>query len=152
MDVIDFNNPMSASYNDNIIMEKIGIRDSTYRESDSMNNAIQLALLQQELETNKRKMAELEKNKQPRREHFTGGECGCASEGMCSKKTKCGCTDSSINFDNKKILLILVVVMVAFCVMQYFSYKNEMKEMLMLVCTMIKQNTQPVNGQQQQLP
>jgi hypothetical protein len=135
-------------------MEKIGIRDSSYKESDSMNHAIQVALLQQELEANKRKLNELEKvrNRQSNREHFTGGSCGCEStEGMKGKKTKCNHvpdTDESLGFDNKKILLILVVILAAFCVIQYFSYKNEMKEMMMLLCTMLKSD----NSKQQQVP
>lgn len=153
MDIIDFNNPMSSSYSDNILMEKIGIRDSSYKESDSMNHAIQVALLQQELEANKRKLNELEKvrDRQSNREHFTGGSCSCeATEGMKGKKTKCNHvsdTDEPLSLDNKKILLILVVILAAFCIIQYFSYKNEMKEMMMLLCTMLKSD----NSNQQQL-
>ncbi len=150
MDSIDINNPLSSSYSENILMEKLGIRDAAYKESDSMNHAIQVALLQQELETNKRKVQELEKNKhteyKTRREHFTGG-CDCGgSEGMQSKERKIrDDTVDMFGLNNKKVLLILVVILAAFCIIQYFSYKNEMKEMMMMICTMIRDNKTTAN-------
>lgn len=154
MDIIDINNPLSSSYTDNILMEKIGIRDSSYKESDNMNHIIQMALLQQELEANKRKLNELEKSreKQNHREHFTSG-CDCSStEGMHDKKTKCRHKHDSeepvdsLGLNNKKILMILVIVLAAFCIIQYFSYKSEMKEMMMMLCSLLKQDGKAVTS------
>ena len=40
----------------------------------------------------------------------------------------------------KKFMVILVVIMAAFCVIQYFSYKNEMHELMSAMCLMLKNN------------
>ena len=141
MDILDINNPLSSSFTDNIIAEKLNLRDSTYKENDGMNTAIQMALLQQELETNKRKLKEYEKNsldsgKSNTREHFAGG-CGCSKNKPTCKCESENYAGSSI-LDNKKILILLIIILAAFCIVQYFSYKNEMKEMMMILCSLIK--------------
>ena len=150
---IDFNNPSSSSFGDSIIAEKIGLRDSSYNQVNDMNSAIQVALLQQELERNKRQMQELEKSRQTTREHFDGG-CGCGVEGLRNKKSSCKQCPSSSNSNvrdssdsesviygvDKRILLILVIVLAAFCIVQYFSYKSELKEMMTLLCVMLNKS------------
>lgn len=165
---IDFNNPSSSSFGDSIIAEKLGLRDSSYNQVNDMNSAIQVALLQQELERNKRQMQELEKLRHTTREHFDGG-CGCGVEGLRNKKSSCKqCQSSSHSSNNslsnnslsnsnlngrdssdsesviygvdKRILLILVIVLAAFCIVQYFSYKSEMKEMMMILCAMLNKS------------
>jgi hypothetical protein len=116
-------------------------------KQQTSNDKIRTALLENELSETKKKLAQKET-----RDGFTGGGCGCGSiEGM-HKGTHNTCkSDSSerplsddLNdllgvFNNRKFLIILVFVLAAFCIVQYFNHKNETREMIDLMCAMLKQ-------------
>lgn len=71
-----------------------------------------------------------------RREHFTGGSCGCASEGMksgfCHRHQS---SDDSLDdlFSNKKLVMLLGFLLIVFAVMQYFTYQSETKELMSMI-------------------
>jgi hypothetical protein len=145
MDVYsDYANPVG--FDQRLIMGKLGYETPSMIESPNVNERLKAALVEQELAESRRKIAGLEAEAaKPTREHFVSGGCGCSSsEGMRS-----GCRNKSRSHDDddgdtimgltiKKFLVILVVIMAAFCVIQYFSHQNEMREMIAAMCAMMK--------------
>ncbi len=100
-------------------------------------------------------------------EKFTGGSCGCGVESFRASKPRRhveGCTvgnevnkkSNAVNNTDKndfgnnddeylvnllggrKILLLLIFILAAFCIIQYFSYKSEMKELVDNVYKMLQ--------------
>jgi hypothetical protein len=135
----------TLSYDQQILAEKLGVTDHSFRPTDELNNNIQIAVLRNELETSKKVINAL-KNSNIQREHFTGG-CGCnGTEGMhgstCRHKKRAEFSDDSLEsqfgLSHKKLLMILVIVLAAFCVVQYFSYKSDVKEMMQMMMVMMQ--------------
>lgn len=115
---------------------------SSTKQSTS-DDKIRTALLENELSETKKKLAQKET-----RDGFTGG-CGCgSSEGMNKGYKQERYPSNNLDdlddlmgvFTNRKFLIILVFILAAFCVVQYFNHKSETREMLDLMCAMMKQN------------
>ncbi len=139
----DYANPIG--FDQRLIMGKLGYDTPSQIERPNVNDRLKVALVEQELAESRKKIAQLESNnkKETSREHFTvGGNCGCSSEGM--KSNKCSCRsnidpdDNIMGISTKKFLIILVVVMAAFCVIQYFSRQTEMREMMAVLYSVIR--------------
>ena len=152
----DYANPVG--YDQRLIMDKLGY--DTYstiekKKPDSVNDRLRLALLEHELAESRRKLSDADNKPQvirdadnkPQviRETFVSGGGGCvcgASEGMRSRSNRYDLEDGEtiMGISMKKFMVILVVIMAAFCVIQYFSYKNEMHELMSAMCLMLKNN------------
>ena len=142
----------SLAYDERVVAEKLGIYDYSPKPSDDVNINLKLALLQEELANSKKQLSQL-KRKTPKqtRETFVSGGCECgSSEGFSSKNksTQKSGTDESI-LDNKKLLLFLVIILAAFCIIQYISYKNENKELIDMMCMLMKHTTSSTSSQTQ---
>lgn len=138
----------SLAYDEQLVAEKLGIYDYSPKPSDDVNINLKLALVQEELANSKKQLSQLKRNNTPKqtRETFVSGGCGC--EGFtCNAKTNVqnGKTQPSdveeFILDNKKLLLFLVIILAAFCIIQYISYKNENKELLDMICMLMKHTT-----------
>jgi hypothetical protein len=104
---------------------------------------LKLALLQDELAVSKRQIEQLKTTK-PKRENFVSGGC-CSMDGFHSKKDV-PVPDETI-FDNKKLLIFLVIVLAAFCIVQYITYRNENRELFEMLCYLVKNNGTPPSNQ-----
>ena len=131
-------NPLA--YDEQVIAEKLGMNDYAPSRSSDLNTNLKIALLQEELAASKRRIQQMTRTK-PTRETFVGGGCGC--EGMETPATPAVTSESANPFsellDNKKFLLFLVIVLLAVCVMQYFSHRSENKEILDAVYAAMRQ-------------
>lgn len=148
MDIFaDYTNPVG--YDQRLIMDKLGYdTPSTVEKSNNVNDRLRLALLEHELAESRRKLQEVDvSKKQATRETFvSGGSCGCGSaEGMKSKprQTYQELEDGEtiMGLSMKKFMIILVIIMAAFCVIQYFSHQSEMREIMSAMCLMLKNNS-----------
>ncbi len=145
-----FHDPLS--YDEQVVAEKLGIYDYSPKPENDVNMNLRMALLQEELNTSKKRIASLQRaGQKSKRETFVGGVsggCGCggSTEGLCGKSTTPDKEDDIFGFGNKKLLLFLVIILAAFCVMQYISYRNETKEMLDMMCALLQ--NQVAAGQQ----
>lgn len=137
----------SLAYDEQVVAEKLGIYDYSPKPSDDVNINLKLALMQEELANSKRQLSQLKRNTPKQtRENFVSGGCGCeSSEGFtCNakgnvqkgKSQKPDIEESIL--DNKKLLLFLVIILAAFCIIQYISYKNENRELLDMMCMLMK--------------
>ncbi len=128
-----FNDPLA--FDEQIIAEKLGIYEYGPKSENDVNMNLKLALLEEELRTSQKQVDNLKKNK---RENF-----------VPNKHTeKCSCKQDWDVFDwepSKKVLMFLIVILVVFCVLQYFTFKSEAKEMMELVYMMMK--AQQMGGQ-----
>ncbi len=123
-----FYNPLG--YDEQIVAEKLGMYEYTPKPENDVNINLKMALLKEELESSKRQVDQLRRsNKSQKRETFVADK----SEGFNLKDKP----ESDI-LDNKKLLLFLVVILVVFCVVQYFSYRNETKEMMEMMCLLLQ--------------
>lgn len=149
MDIFaDYANPVG--YDQRLIMDKLGYdTPNAIEKSQNVNDRLRLALLEHELAESKRKLQEVDITKrQPIKETFVsgGGGCGCgASEGMKAKSRpsyqELEDGETIMGLSIKKFMIILVVIMAAFCVSQYFSHQNEMRELMSAMCLMLKNNS-----------
>lgn len=130
MDIFDIDNPASSAFNENILMEKIGVRDATFKENEDINKKLHFALLKQELTDKQNKINEL--NEIHTKKQEVHNKCHC-------KKIK---ELLSGDIFSDKFLLLLVIILSVFCLMQYFTHKSEMQELMELVKTMINKNAQ----------
>lgn len=139
MDGEYFHNPLA--YDEQAVAEKLGIYDYSPKPENDVNINLKLALMQEELSNSKKQVAQLQKNKfNSKRETFVSGGCNCgASEGFKSKSIS---DMEESMFDNKKILTFLVVILAAFCVIQYISYHNENRELMNIMYMLLKHQEQ----------
>lgn len=139
MDGDYLHNPLA--YDEQVVAEKLGIYDYSPKPENDVNVNLELALMREELTNSKRQLARLQRRSTPvdKRETFVSGGCGCgSSEGFsCNKSIKSDIGEMS--FDNKKLLTFLVIILAAFCIIQYISYRNENRELLDMMCTLMKQ-------------
>ena len=125
-----FNDPLA--FDEQIIAEKLGIYDYSPKLENDVNMNLKLALLQEELNNSKKQVNYL---RQSKREHFTPNKkqhktCNCQKE-----------HDDILEWTpSKKTLLFLIVILVAFCVLQYFTFKSETKELIELMYMMLKES------------
>lgn len=134
----------SISYDEQLVAEKLGMFD--YKpESFDINSNIKMALMQEELDRAKKQL-ESKKHVLPddKREHFTGG-CGCnATEGFKGAQNtpsindKYSSLDLSMMLSDRKILILLVIILVTVCFVQYFSYQTKLQELTQLIYSVIK--------------
>ncbi len=134
-----FHNPLG--HDEQIVAEKLGIYEYSPKPENDVNMNLRMALLKEELESSKRQMSQLRKaNKPQKRETLVSGGCGCGgSDGFrANAKLSSDSPDEKGIFDNKKLLIFLVIVLAAFCVMQYFAYRNETKELMEMMCMLMQ--------------
>ena len=157
MDNEMFTNPLSMD--ERIIAEKLNISGYESSPAVDFNQHLKIELLQSELSKLKQqrdKLSEMIKSdKSNRREEFTGG-CSC-SEGFrpTGRKTQKherreGCEDLEDSSDefkflhNRKFLFLVIFILAAFIISQYFTNKNELRHMIEdMVMLMKVQNMQP---------
>lgn len=156
MDNEMFTNPLSMD--ERIIAEKLNISGYESSPAADFNQHIKIELLQSELSKLKQQRDKLsEMIKSSRREEFTGG-CSC-SEGFrpTHRKTQKreGCKDVDDDDDdnsndefkflrNRKFLFLIIFILAAFIISQYFTNKNEMRHMIEdMVMLMKVQSMQP---------
>jgi len=115
-----------------------------------VNDRIKNALLEQQLAESKKKIETL--TAESKREHFVSGGCGCGgTDGMKPKRRSHFSDDDDDDSDKilglgmKKFLIILVVIMAAYCVIQYYTHQNEMREMMAAMCAMLKNHPGPAH-------
>lgn len=140
----------SLAYDEQVVAEKLGIYDYSPKPSDDVNINLKLALMQEELANSKRQLSQLKRNAPKQtRENFVSGGCGCgSSEGFRNKPAQKPDIEESI-LDNKKLLLFLVIILAAFCIIQYISYKNENRELLDMMCMLMKHTASSAPSQTQ---
>jgi hypothetical protein len=145
MDYSDnYSDPLN--FDQSLIMSKLGYdvpygvaptHNATQSGTD-MDNRIKIKLLENRLAEQEKK------NSVPVREHFVGG-CDC--DGMKSKRhrssTVVSKVDSYLGMSVKNILILLVVVMAALCIVQYFTYQHEMHEIMSMMYVMMNNNARP---------
>lgn len=145
-------NPLS--YDEQIVAEKIGAYEYAPQFiSNDMNTSIRMAMLEEELANSKRQIKQLKNDKAPQRETFAGKESPLNLSKIFNqeapvKHVVTGNQESnslSDIFTDKRFLILIVFMLIAFCIMQYFTYKNEMKDMFEMVYTLLqKQPTSAV--------
>lgn len=133
-------------YDEQMLSDKFG---SDFERSCSRvvqtDDKIRAALLENELSELRKQLASKEQTQvvNSKRDGFTGGGCGCSSEGMRNNRKYYQSDDDDDDiynlYGNKKLLLILVFILAAVCVMQYFNSKNESREMFEMLCSLLKQ-------------
>lgn len=133
-----FYNPLG--HDEQIIAEKLGMYEYTNKPENDVNTNLQVALLKEELENSKRRVAQLQTAiNPPKREHFVaGGGCGCQAKRAVRPEPVAPEAAEPIVFD-KKLLIFLVIIMAVFCVLQYYSYKNETRELMEMLCMLASQ-------------
>lgn len=159
MDINDiYNNPLS--FDEQIIAEKLGVPEyiNPSKDINDINSKLKLALAQSELQKVKAENAKLLKESDVSKRETFVGNCGCGSEGFSVKykNKKEGCqihrhynnddSDDEYNlieyfenlFKDRKVLLFMIFILLIFCVVQYLSYKSEMKEMMENVSIMMQ--------------
>lgn len=150
MDIVaDYANPIG--FDQRLIMDKLGYdTPSTIERSGNVNERLRLALLEHELDESRRKLQEVDITKrQPAKETFvsggSGGSCGCSggSEGMRSRHHRSEYReledgDTVLGMSIKKFMIIIIVIMAAFCVSQYLTHQHEMRELMAAMCMMMK--------------
>lgn len=112
---------------------------SSMRQPTS-DDKIRAVLLENELRAAKKELAQ--KETKDTRDGFTGGGCACGSvEGMRKgrRSDSDDLEDLMSVFTSRKFLIILVFILAAFCLMQYYNHKSETREMLDLMCALLKQ-------------
>jgi hypothetical protein len=133
-----FTNPLA--FDEQIIAEKLGIYDYSPTQENDVNLNLKVALLQEELNNSKQQLAYFKK-----RESFT------PNKHYCSKCKKHDDTASQEEDDTKKLMMFLIIILFVFCVVQYFSYKSEAKEMIeMMYIIMQGHNNKHMQGAVQQ--
>jgi hypothetical protein len=135
----DYNDPIR--FDQSLIMGKLGfdrdlavIHQAPVNNVDDINKRIQLALLEKENLKNKQMPTIVEPIK---RETFVSGGCTC-TDGMCSKSTKV--EDTILGINSTKFLMLVIVVLVAICISQYFANQNDLAESINSLYMMLQQS------------
>ena len=146
MDIFaDYSNPIG--YDQRLIMDKLGYdTPGAVEKPNNVNDRLRVALLEHELAESRRKLADVDISKKqlPVRETLSSGKCeSCSSknsdiEGMRSRNLDYGDGETIMGLNMKQFLIVMIVIIAAFCVIQYFSHQTEMRELMSAMCLMLK--------------
>jgi len=148
-----FYNPLA--HDEQILAEKLGMYDYAPRKqksaqnSSDINTELKMALLTEELQNNKKKLANALRRKDINSESEDSEEESDYKRTKHSKREafspsprcNCGCqkpTEQESILENPRVLLFLVAVLFVFCIMQYFTHKSEMAEVMQVLCNMVQ--------------
>ena len=120
------------AYDEHVISEKLGLMDDT-----SLNANLKIALLQNELDQNKKQLDIIKKKSNKintnKKEHFTTKDDNLISNDIFNL--------SSLITIDKKTLIFIVFILFIFCIVQYISHKNEISELMNIIQSIIKSST-----------
>ena len=131
-----FYNPLA--HDEQIIAEKLGIYDYSVKPENDVNVNLKLALLQEELNNSKKQLQ--------KQDSFISRGCSCnkSNDAKMPSDAKLTANDNdTLNFNDKKILLFLVIILAVICVVQYFSHNNDTKELLDIMCAIMQRGQAP---------
>jgi hypothetical protein len=131
-----------------LISEKLGLKEEW--END-INTNLQLELLRDELAKNKRLVREMQDNKMREtfstKEQVIGGRIGSsatATTTTAAPNAAAPVSDSFLSiFDDKRVLLFLVIVLFAICIMQYLHDRNRTNDFINMMCMLKKCSDMP---------
>lgn len=143
MDVYnDYYNP--GSYDERLLADKLGFSKKPFNLNEKLRNDELEEKLRQSKEELQRARRELETQaKQPRREHFTVGGCGCGCDNMRSSATNAPeaqpnaqpstssipAQDTMFGMPMKNFLILVVAVFMAVLMFQHNQLTHEIREL-----------------------
>jgi hypothetical protein len=163
MDVYnDYYNP--GSYDERLLADKLGFSKKPFNLNEKLRNDELEEKLRQSKEELQRARRELETQaKQPRREHFTVGGCGCGCDNMRSSATNAPevssvaqtgvssavpnpipAQDTMFGMPMKNFLILVVAVFMAVLMFQHNQLSYEIRELK----NILKPQSQPQQSQQ----
>jgi hypothetical protein len=136
-----YNDPVS--FDQSLIMGKLGYEDELPQHVPNMNvnDRIRLALLEQKVKEKSEQQIEPKQVRSDyhRRDGFC--DCGGTAEGMKSKPKKEAYDDEMVfGIPLKTFLFIVCFILAIVCVAQYFTYKEDMHNLMSIISVLVTNN------------